>query len=372
MARKWCINGRFLGQPVTGVQRYAREVVQALDQHLADAHPLGRDLDVELVVPHGSPPLPGLRMIRTRSVGVLSGQAWEQAVLPPQVPGGLVSLCNTGPLTVRRQIVCIHDANTRLYPASYSLAFRALYRVLLPALGRLAARVATVSHYSADQLVRHRIASKDKIFVAPDGHEHVRKWKPMHSPATQRVAGPDTVVVIASPAPHKNVALILGMAPQLEAAGLKVAVAGIHDSRVLRGHQPEQTAANVAWLGHVSDADLAALLRDSLCLAFPSLAEGFGLPALEAMALRCPVVVSDRASLPEICADAALYAPPFDADAWLACFLRLRDDAELREELLARGQRRATLYSWRRTAALYLEAMAQIDAVPTAADALGP
>jgi glycosyltransferase involved in cell wall biosynthesis len=365
MARKWCINGRFLTQPITGVQRYALEVVRALDKHLAGGHPLGRGLDVEIVSPAGSPPPPALRAIRVRLIGTIAGHAWEQTVLPRLARTGLVSLCNAGPLLLRKQIVCIHDANTRECPGSYSHAFRALYRVLHPALGRRAAKIATVSRYSADRLVRHGICSREKIMVAPDGHEHALRWIASHSLITRAVAGPNTVVIIASPAPHKNVGLILGMAERIAEAGLQVAVAGTHDSRVLKGRQPEGKTAGIFWLGRLSDNELAAMLRDSLCLAFPSATEGFGLPALEAMAVGCPIVVADRASLPEICGDAALYASPFDGEAWLAAFLRLRNDERLRAELVARGRLRAAHYSWEQTAELYLKEMAHMDGLET-------
>jgi glycosyltransferase involved in cell wall biosynthesis len=88
------------------------------------------------------------------------------------------------------------------------------------------------------------------------------------------------------------------------------------------------------------------------------------LPALEAMALGCPVVSSNSASLPEVCGEAALYASPHEPDAWLRQFLRLRDDGKLRQDLVARGLVRARHYSWRRTAEVYLEAMARIDGEP--------
>lgn len=363
--RKWAINGRFLTQPVTGVQRYAHEIVCALDRHLIDDHPHARGLSIDLIVPGDCPSPPVLRAIRTRVVGAASGHAWEQSKLPGLVRSGLLSLCNTGPLLLRKHIVCFHDVNTRLCPASYSLPFRSLYRVLLPGLGRTAARIATVSRYSADQLVHYGISTTDKIVVAPDGHEHALAWTPNHSPITRAAAGPTTVVVIGSPAPHKNMGLIVGIAHELAAAGLRVAVAGMRDSRVFNAGGPPANAPNICWLGRLSDAELAALLEDSLCLAFPSLAEGFGLPALEAMTLRCPVVASDRASLPEVCGDAALYASPFDGNAWLDCFLRLRADPNLRQALVARGKARAAFYSWGKSAEAYLQAMADVDAQQT-------
>ena len=136
----------------------------------------------------------------------------------------------------------------------------------------------------------------------------------------------------------------------------------------------DTTADNLIWLGAISDGELAALLADCLCLAFPSLAEGFGLPPLEAMALGCPVVVSDQASLPEICGDAALYASPTRPDQWLARFKALAGDPGLQQALVARGQARAQVFSWRAAALHYLTAMARVDGlevaplqVPTAA-----
>ncbi|MBX9589745.1 MAG: glycosyltransferase family 4 protein [Hyphomonadaceae bacterium] len=336
--------------------------MSALDDLVACNHPLARELDVELIVPCDSSAPPALRAIQIHAAGAGGGHAWEQAVLPAHVGGGLLSLCNTGPLVLRKHIVCIHDANTRVHPASYSIAFRTLYRALLPALGTVASRVATVSHHSADQLVAFGISAREKILVAPDGHEHALRWSPAHSPATRQAAGPDTVVIIGSRAPHKNIGLIVGMAQKLNAQGLRVAVAGMSDARVFAASQADAEWPNVLWLGRLADGELAALLQESLCLAFPSFAEGFGLPALEAMTLGCPVVVSDQSSLPEVCGDAALYASPFDSDAWLACFLRLRSDVRLREELIARGRSRAALYSWRKSAETYLEAMSQVDA----------
>jgi glycosyltransferase involved in cell wall biosynthesis len=364
MSRKWCINGRFLAQPVTGVQRYALEIVRALDQHLADGHPLVRGLGLELLYPPGNEELPRLQAIRARAVGVVGGQAWEQTVLPGVARGGLISLCNTGPLLVGKQIVCIHDANTRTCPNSYSRAFRTLYRLLHPALGRTAARIATVSHYSADRLAGYGICAPEKIVVAPDGHEHALRWIPSHSRITRGIAGPNTVVVIASPAPHKNLDVLLGMASKIEEAGLQIAMAGARDPRVFQGRVPDAGSSCIVWLGRLSDSELAALLRDSLCLAFPSLEEGFGLPAIEAMAVGCPVVVSDRASLPEVCGDAALYAAPSDGEAWLNAFLRLRNDAGLRDDRAARGRLQAARYRWSATAEIYLSEMAHLDGLP--------
>ena len=116
MVRYWSINGRFLTQPLTGVQRYACEIVQALDTLLATDHQLTSTLEIELLVPKGQTIELPLRHIQTRVVTGARGHLWEQMVLPQNASGGLISLCNTGPVSHSKHIVCIHDLNTRLYP----------------------------------------------------------------------------------------------------------------------------------------------------------------------------------------------------------------------------------------------------------------
>jgi glycosyltransferase involved in cell wall biosynthesis len=361
LERVWSINGRFLTQPTTGVQRYAHEVIRALDQLCYERHPLAAHTRIEILSPLGGPQIRGLRTITHRPVGNIGGQIWEQTVLPAHVRGGLLSLCNVGPLAIAKQIVCIHDLNTRECPESYALPFRALYRVLLPALGRRARAIATVSNYTASQLDAYGVASRSKLCIIPNGHEHALQWQTNHAPSTSAPSNSDTIVLLGGTAPHKNGRLILDLAPDLARLGLKIAVVGASDASVFSNSGPALHAPNIRWLGRVKDDALATLLKEALCLAFPSYVEGFGLPPLEAMALGCPVVVSNRASLPEVCGSAALYASPTDGQMWLEAFRRLHTEPNLRAKLKAAGRLRAHRFSWRRSAELYLEAMAQLD-----------
>jgi glycosyltransferase involved in cell wall biosynthesis len=363
MQRYWTINGRFLTQRITGVQRYAHEIIQALDELLTAGHPLADRLKLEVVAPLSAAAMPPLKSIGTRQVGPGQGQFWEQLVLPLRARGGILSLCNTSTILRRPQVVCIHDVNTILVPRSYTFVFRTFYHLVMPAVARNAAVVATVSEHSASNIAKLGWATESKLHVMPDGHEHVRRWTPRHSTATKAAASRDTVVVLGSLAPHKNVDLLVSSAQALAAHGLKLLVVGGFDRKVFGGDARQAPSHSVVTLHGVSDDELAALLKDSLCLAFPSVAEGFGLPPLEAMALGCPVVVSDRASLPEVCGEAALYASAEDAGEWLKCFLALRDDKALRDRQIARGLERAMRFQWRASAELYLQAMASVDDV---------
>jgi glycosyltransferase involved in cell wall biosynthesis len=163
--------------------------------------------------------------------------------------------------------------------------------------------------------------------------------------------------------------MLLALAPRLAAAGFRLALVGGLDARVFQASAGASDDVNVAALGRLSDNELAALLSSSLCLAFPSFVEGFGLPPLEAMVLGCPVVVSDRASLPELCADAAIYASPDQPDAWIEAFKRLRADPTLRFRMAATGRARAQEFRWSVSAEAYLKEMAVADGLITAAEA---
>jgi glycosyltransferase involved in cell wall biosynthesis len=98
--------------------------------------------------------------------------------------------------------------------------------------------------------------------------------------------------------------------------------------------------------GYVTDSELRALYEHAICLVFPSLYEGFGLPALEAMACGCPAVVTNTSSLPEVCGDAVLYCAPRDPDD-IAQKVMMTQDPETREELRRRGIDRARCFTWK-------------------------
>lgn len=353
----WTINGRFLSQPITGVQRYAREVTAALDRIISvspSQHPR-----VRILVPPGTREIPHYDAISVTAAGSLRGHLWEQLDLPRLAAGPILSLANTGPLLKRNHVVCIHDANTRVIPDSYSRMFRLAYRITHPALGYTARSITTVSQHAAADLVRYRVASPSKIVVAPNGTEHAARWRPRHTEATAAVAGPTTIVLLGSRAPHKNMRLILDLAPDLAAEGFRIAVVGVSASAFADdANGPIHPAVHM--LGRIDDDALAALFHDSLCLAFPSLTEGFGLPPLEAMVHGCPVIASTAASIPEVCGDAALYADPHRPGVWLDAFRTLRDEPDLRRSLVEKGRRRVEEFSWTRTAACYIDLMREL------------
>ena len=109
--------------------------------------------------------------------------------------------------------------------------------------------------------------------------------------------------------------------------------------------------------GYVSDQQLRALYEGAACFVFPSFYEGFGLPPLEAMCCGCPVISSDRASLPEVCGDAALYCDPDDPATLAAQLRRLLDSDALAAELRQAGRQRAAGFTWDRAAREFADLM---------------
>jgi glycosyltransferase involved in cell wall biosynthesis len=349
----WAINGRYLTQRMTGVQRYAHEIVAALDERLADDR--AARLASRLIVPPAADAMPSLARIGICRTRFGSGHAWDQFILPFYARSGLLSLGNFGPLVSPKHIVCIHDVNTFVCPESYSRAFRLTYRGLLPWVGRRARRVATVSRFSADMLEKYGVCRGEKIFIAPNGHEHVLRWDATRArlPLLDRLERP-YVLLLGSSAKHKNIDVVLKQARAFDEAGIDVIVAGgVSDIFAARGSIADQSKIHHA--GYVGDDELAALYENALCLAFPSKTEGFGIPPLEAMTKGCPVISSNAASLVEVGGDAVIYVDPDDGPRWREAIIGLSANEDIRATLAAKGRQRAALFSWKRSAEIYLD-----------------
>lgn len=353
------IDGRFLAQPLTGVQRYARELVRALDGRLAAGDDgLG---PVSLVRPPDAPPLGGLSAIDERAAGVRAGHAWEQIDLARAARGArLVCLGNAAPLAHPRVVVALHDAGVYAIPDSYGLAFRLAYRAQFAWFARRAERIVTVSSFSASELARHAGVDPARTAVVPNGASHLAAVAPDRSVLARRGLAPGGyVLAIGSPKRHKNLAAVAAALSLLPEPRPRLAVAGNVNPRGLAAAQAPDDAV---LLGGVSEGELKALYAHALCLAFPSFYEGFGIPPLEAMACGCPAVVARTSSLPEVCGDAALYCDPRDPATLADAIGRLRDEPGLRADLAARGRARAALFTWDAAAGRLLGVLAELAA----------
>jgi glycosyltransferase involved in cell wall biosynthesis len=355
------VNGRFLSQRVTGVQRHARELVQALD-HLLEREPGGASgIELSLLMPPDADSGLELRRIELRRVGRLRGQAWEQLELPFHSRGSLLlNLANTTPTFGPTQIVVIQDASVFAVPQAYSAVFGSWYRLMLPRWASRAQLVLTNSEFSRAELVRWLRIPSEKIRVIGCGHEHMLRIPPDPGVLTRhRLGARPYALAVSSLSRHKNLEAIPAAIQLLGPAACDFALAGPTNPRVF-GHLPEAASAQVTQLGYVSDGELRALYEQAACLVYPSRYEGFGIPPLEAMACGCPVIASRAASLPEVCGDAALYVDPEDPRQLAAAIRRVLCEQGLADELRRRGYERAVRWTWARSAASTLAAVREV------------
>ncbi|HTV17555.1 MAG TPA: glycosyltransferase family 1 protein, partial [Polyangiaceae bacterium] len=306
------INGRFLTQRMTNVQRYALEALLALDRRL-QAGLEGADLACVLLVPPGTPP-PPLRAIQFREVGHLRGNAWEQLSLVRATRGELLfSFAATGPLLKTRQMLTIHDAAVYAVPRTYSLRRRSWYKLLLGQLGPRVPLVLTVSDFSKRELTRHFGCAEDKVRVTTEGFEHILRQNPDSRVLEKhRLRSKRYVLALGSASPNDNFELVAQAATRLDQPDFELVVAGHSGLRMFE----TPGLPNLPFLrpiGRVTDAELRALYEHAALFVYPSLYAGFGIPAIEAMACGCAVIASNAASVPEVCGDAAVYVSPHDA-----------------------------------------------------------
>ena len=351
MTKHVVFNGKFLTAPPTGVHRVAGELILSLDRLLAGGAVGDPGWTGELICPPDvvrSFPLD--RIARTKK-GPLVWQLWEQFQLPLECRAQLlVNLCNLAPIAVEGAITMIHDAQVFISPESYSRSFGSWYRFALPQIGSRAFRIVTVSNFSRGRLAAYGVAPLSAISVIHNGVDHILRVAADDAVlARLGLAYEPYVVALANTQKHKNIGLLLNAFGRPAMKRLKLVLVGSAEAAdfVAEGFTPPD---NVIFAGRVSDAEMRALLEGAVCLAFPSTTEGFGLPPLEAMALGTPAVVAPCGALPEVCADAAIYAPADDPAAWEAELLGLLEDPRRRRRMGQVGRRHASTYTWERAA----------------------
>ena len=332
------VNGRFLSQPVTGVQRYATEVTRRLEGRIRFAKP---------------------RMAGRGAAGHL----WEQLVLPRYLtPGDLLwSPANTGPVRVPSQVVTIHDLSVIDHPEWFGRRFAAWYRWLLPRLARTVRLVLTDSEFSKSRLCSE-FALPDPwvVVVHPGVDERFGPVTPARIEAVRRKHSLPQAYFLAggSLEPRKNLRTTFEAWEHVYVRhpDCRLLVFGAPGG-AFRGRGFDRIPAGVILQGYVDDTDLPALYAGAIGFVYVSLYEGFGLPVLEAMACGTPVICSSTTSIPEVVGEAGLLVDPLDPRALADAMASVLADRNLRSDLRERGQRRARTFSWERTAAETWEAL---------------
>ncbi len=269
-------------------------------------------------------------------------------------------------------VVTIHDLAFERMPETFTRRGSFQLKLTVRRTAKKAARIATVSEYSRQDLLELYRIPPEKVVVTYNGVESgftPQPSRPDEAAEVRRRFGVsrDFLLAVGSLQPRKNLVRLIrayarlrsereDFSLQLVIVGRKLWLANEIFDEVKR----HRWAGDVILTGYVADEDLPALYRAARAFVYPSLFEGFGLPPLEAMACGTPVVTSDVSSLPEVAGDAALLIDPNDEQALANALVEITRDERLRAELREKGIAQAKKFAWRdvaeKTLTLYREA----------------
>ena len=345
MTLRIAFDATYQRQPDGGIARYARQLTTALLER--------GDVDV---VEIGGGPSEKRGTIRRRAVTLYGDFVWHPLVGRLRAASANADVYHSpglrGPLTRGRIpiVVTVHDLVPFLYPELISAPSRAYTRATLKRMTRIADRVLCNSHDTADDIERLFRVPAEKLRVTPLGIDSVFfQARDLKSPVSEPY-----VLFIGSEQPRKNLDRLTKAVAILRARGFPhiLVTAGADAWGKVGLCEPF-----VRKLGHVSEVRLLELYAGAECLALPSLHEGFGLPALEAMAVGTPVVAASVGALPEVTGGAAAMVNPLDPADIADGIERVLSD---RDHFIALGRRRAAQFTWDRTAALTVDSYREL------------
>ncbi len=334
----------------TGTEQYSAHLLQALVRLPTD-HRLLLYFNRPLSPPLSWPAHVAVRAMPFPRLWTHLRLSWEMLRRPPDllfVPAHVLPLARP-----RRTVVTIHDLGYLFFPQAHPPRRRLELHWSTAWNARRATRIIAVSRATRDDLIRHYHVPAERIRVVHHGVEP--RFRPTADPAAlARYGLPDRYLLyLGTLQPRKNLERLLAAyarlpqdAPPLVLAGAR----GWYFQRIAAAMAEHGLAGRVLLSGYIADPDVPAVLSAATALLYPSLYEGFGLPALEAMACGTPVVAANTSSLPEVVGEAGLLVDPLRVEEIAAAVRRLLADDGLRADLARRGRDRAGLFTWERCA----------------------
>jgi glycosyltransferase involved in cell wall biosynthesis len=342
-----------------GGELYVRRLIPAL---------LEAGQELELVVFTGREAAPSfaaepwasdveLVQVPVRSRSRLRRVLVEQTLLPRAARRARVNLLhnvqNTAPAMPRvPQVTTILDVTYKRYPETHAGALAAGVALLVPLAARRSKRILTLSEAAKDDIAHYLHVEPDRIDVTPLGPGLADDVTPIAEAELRRrheLGDAPIVLTVSAKRPHKNLERLLEAIALVEADPHPLLVAPGYET-VFEPELRKRAGECIRFLGWVDDDELEGLYRAATCFVFPSLAEGFGLPVLEAMARGIPVACSRIGPLEEVAGEAALYFEPTDTRDMSRAIESLLADEQLRRRLAEAGRGRARQFSWARTA----------------------
>jgi glycosyltransferase involved in cell wall biosynthesis len=265
------------------------------------------------------------------------------------------------PIKAKKRLVTIHDVYHLAYLQSLSLKQKLYAKIMMKAAVKKSHHIITVSQFSKKEIVKYTRCSPDKISVISNGinHNHFRpiRGNSLLQTVREKYVLPDNFILfVGNVKPHKNLislinalALVKSQLPHysLVIVGKKEGFITNDDNIFERLSHDKSLEQSIHFTGYVADEDLPAIYNLASLFVFPSLYEGFGLPPLEAMACGCPVLVSNYASMPEICGPDIHYTDPMDINQMgMDIYNLLTYPQAQKDKMINKGLQQAASYTW--------------------------
>jgi glycosyltransferase involved in cell wall biosynthesis len=255
------------------------------------------------------------------------------------------------------KVVYIHDALFLDYPQYYSFKER-LHFGRMKTLAKSANRIITISNTEKERMARHNFAKPEDIYVVYHGvnpdfkpiifytDEHIKQ-------VIDKYDLPEKYLLyVGRLNPRKNLNKLIQAIPMIQDPDMKLLIVGEQQAQgeLLKEIELHHLSNKIIFTGHIPENDLHLIYAAATIFCFPSYAEGFGLPPLEAMRCGLPVVVSNRTSMPEVCGYAALYIDPDHAEDIAQKINSLLSDNSFYQKKMIDGLGYSAAFSWKRSA----------------------
>ena len=256
-------------------------------------------------------------------------------------------------------LTVIHDINFEHSKDYLKPSHQKYLTYFFPQFARYSTRIATVSEFSKQDISSIYHISPEKIDVVYDGaHEGYQVLNDTCRKETQEryTGGNRYFIFISTILKRKNLATLLTAFDSYKKEdneGMKLVVVGHRawwKDELKQAYDSMKHKEDVIFIGRAEPKELSLLLGSATALVYPSLFEGFGIPILEAFHAEVPVITSNTTSMPEVAGDAALLIEPTSIDQLMEALNRIAHDAGLCADLVEKGRRRRTLFSWEKTA----------------------
>lgn len=293
------------------------------------------------------------------SMRTLDRILWDQVQFVRKIKRSGVDLvhkpCFSGPMLYRGPMVLtVPDIIPYIFPKNISLTSRMFWNGVLIASIKRAKIIITISEASKIDLVKHLGIDPSIVhvtYLAAADSFRPRERTQVREELDSLSLPDEYFMCVGSVEPRKNIPMLisayLSVADRVPEDLIIVGKSAWGESEVQKVLKDHRFRDRVRLVGYVDDDKLPFLYNAATALLFPSRYEGFGLPALEAMASGCPVVCSNTSSLPEVVGDAAVMADPDDECLWAETIEKISADTKERERMAEAGLIRAQKFSWK-------------------------